>query len=327
MIDREVKTVFLDRTMTNMLKAIAILLVVAAHVLKKYWIDEYAANILRTGGVSLFLILSGYGLYMSYKTKGISANYWKSKFEKVYCPYLIITLVYTSLFISNITVNILWKNLLLVDYWRNIDGTMWYLSFLLIWYVVFFVLFSIPMHSLFRIFLLFGVAFWFKAYAMNYFAGCAWQFMINSVAFPFGVLIAYLIDFIGKFSMKGSMDRYVSFLSVPAFGCYSWGILSGRISFGGLGLLLFVVLYGIVHLLRKNQHVVKLLVPIGVNSYILYLIEGKLIMQLSNIERINGDSTLFITLFVILCIIICIIWNKGRTVFIDNKKFCTESKK
>lgn len=312
MIDKSVKGEFLDRTMTNMMKAIAILMVIADHVLRKWWLDEYMANILGTGGVSLFLILSGYGLYMSYIDKGMSANYWKSKLRKVYCPYLIITLVYAILFAGNLTVNVLWKNVLLVDYYRNLDGTMWYLSFLLIWYIVFFVLFTVPIPSAVRVILLFCVAFWFKMYATNYFAGCAWQFMINAVAFPFGVLIAYLIDLIQKSSMKEVIVRYISFLSIPAIGCYIWGTLSGRISFGGLGLLLFVSMYGIVNLLRKSQCVVKVLTVIGVNSYILYLVEGKLIMQLSSIEIVNGNSALFITLFLILCIIICFVWNKAE---------------
>ncbi|MBS6711888.1 MAG: acyltransferase family protein [Ruminococcus sp.] len=49
---------------------------------------EYPAGV----GVSLFLILSGYGLAMSYSKNGL-AHYWTKKIQRVWIPYVFVQLV------------------------------------------------------------------------------------------------------------------------------------------------------------------------------------------------------------------------------------------
>ncbi len=309
-MNTEMEAEFLDRTMTTMLKAIAILMVITAHLLPREWVDEYTANLLGTGGVAIFLVLSGYGLYMSYVKKGISVDFWKNKYHKVYVPYVITTLIYVVVFANHLTVNVLCKNLLLIDYKRNIDGTMWYLSFLIIWYIAFFVLFCCPIPSLIRVFLLFGLAYWFQAYAANYFAGCAWQFVTNAVAFPTGVFIAWLANVILNSKYKRIFLKCMPVISAVALGVYCWGAMWREVSFGVLGILLFVFTGGIVKLLSKIGILAKILNIVGVNSLLLYLVEGKVITCLSRIESVKQNRGLLVIFFILLCTVICMAWNK-----------------
>lgn len=56
---------------STFLKGWAIVLVILSHILKRYLnIESNITDFMGTGGVALFLFLSGYGLYMSYFTGG-----------------------------------------------------------------------------------------------------------------------------------------------------------------------------------------------------------------------------------------------------------------
>ena len=130
----------LTKKNSDVLKGIAIILVVAEHVMGNYFqTSSELRNYMGTGGVSLFLILSGYGVYLSYQQNGLNVDYWNKKINQIFLPYWITTLLFGIYIKSSNT--ILLKNLLCVDYDRNYDGTMWYMSLLLIEYSAFFVIF------------------------------------------------------------------------------------------------------------------------------------------------------------------------------------------
>lgn len=63
---------------TQALKGIAILLVIFGHM---GFLDIPGA-----GGVHIFLILSGYGIYCSVNKNGLY-QYWKKRIVSVYIPY------------------------------------------------------------------------------------------------------------------------------------------------------------------------------------------------------------------------------------------------
>lgn len=83
-------------------------------------------------GVSLFLILSGYGLSESFKRKGVD-SFWKNKISKIWIPYLIVLLVLSILKFPDIN----WQNLLLEII--GINSRFWFISFLLYNYLIFYV--------------------------------------------------------------------------------------------------------------------------------------------------------------------------------------------
>lgn len=83
-------------------------------------------------GVSLFLLLSGYGLAESFKRKGLT-DFWKNKFSKIWIPYIIVLIALT--FIARSDVN--WWQLLFEAV--GINSRFWFVSFLLYNYLLFYV--------------------------------------------------------------------------------------------------------------------------------------------------------------------------------------------
>lgn len=118
---------YLNRANSTQLKGIAILLVLLGHTHLIYK---------GSGGVALFLLLSGYGLTYSYNEKGRN-SFWIKKVKKIYLPYLIIIVFQIVTYRIKDTKRIL-ISLLGLDFGLTVDGTMWFLSFLLFFYLCFY---------------------------------------------------------------------------------------------------------------------------------------------------------------------------------------------
>ena len=118
---------------TTILRGIAILLVVWGHVGKENNIGSI--QFIAGAGVSLFLICSGYGLEMSYKKNGLK-DFWKKRIVGVIVPFYVISLagyVINSLFIYR------FSNLSLSGFLNILDfNSQWYISYLLICYVIYY---------------------------------------------------------------------------------------------------------------------------------------------------------------------------------------------
>ena len=88
-------------------------------------------------GVDLFLLISGYGIYLSY-TKTDGNRYWIKRVESVYFPYLFCTLcfiVYRIIIGNNMTWPQIIVSLLGLDFDLNLDPTMWYISYVFVMYI------------------------------------------------------------------------------------------------------------------------------------------------------------------------------------------------
>jgi len=81
---------FLDKTHTNILKGIAILMVISAHVCVEVGISN--VQFVAAAGVGVFLFCSGYGLMYSYMEDGLH-NYFRKRFAKVIIPCWIADIV------------------------------------------------------------------------------------------------------------------------------------------------------------------------------------------------------------------------------------------
>jgi len=75
--------------LTLILKGIAILLVVICHLGNEFtrWFTPLGGI-----GVTIFLILSAYGLEKSYQKNGLR-HYWKKRFLAVWVPYVLVELL------------------------------------------------------------------------------------------------------------------------------------------------------------------------------------------------------------------------------------------
>ena len=295
------------------LKGISIITVILAHACG--WARAFSgvpvlgnANIvgfLCQGGMTLFLFLSGYGLFVSFLENGIE-RYWDNKIKKVYIPAAIIQLIWLiicctfngkSYFENEMSRLSFFSELLCINQNNEIDGSMWYLSYLLFCYLYFYFYVHIPIKNIAIVRCLYLILFallsdFFWPYAANY-----------VIAFPLGIMIAnllvkkqiiisrnicYKIIFLGSlvsvFYLKFLIDRNVfveNFASVEL-----------------AGLLILTVK-------ALNVHKFDFFVRLGKISFYVYLLEEKIIFDWINYENFSGVKRLlvFCILFILTIIL------------------------
>lgn len=121
---------------TTAMKGIAILCVLFGHVANSWGVRWFTP--LGGIGVSMFLIMSGYGLTLSYKKKGLQ-SFWKKRFIGVYIPYAILNIIGVVLDKKTMTEALL--SLVLI---KPFHAYWWFMQYLLIWYVVFWCVNKLP---------------------------------------------------------------------------------------------------------------------------------------------------------------------------------------
>ena len=290
----------INKEKSNYMKAIAILMVIGEHLINRYFkTGEFLCNIMGTGGVAIFLILSGYGITVSYNQKGITKYYWLNKINKIFIPYCGITIVY--IISKNIwDMEIILKNMLFIDYDRNIDGTMWYLSFAVLWYLIFWCIFILDINISIKIICLCVVSVFFFKNPFLYWGTCAWQFKNNAFSFVIGVILATLEN-----SKKGS--RFISIIKNKIIKIFI-AILSLLILilftqkqidiFQISGIAVFVLLLLMVPYIKITF---KKLEVIGLCSYYLYLIEGKWFEVVDVVSNQINIENRYIQVLVYIC--------------------------
>lgn len=127
------------------IKGIAIMAVLIGHMaiifkLLKLPVTEY----LGAQGVDLFLFLSAFGLTVSFSKKGLK-DFFKKRLLVIFIPYIIFNVVRLPIEIKamNIPMGILdiLKSFLAINV--NFDPSMWYVQYIIIWYIIFFAVYSI----------------------------------------------------------------------------------------------------------------------------------------------------------------------------------------
>lgn len=120
---------FLSFEITNILRGIAIILVMLQHIA-----GGMGTNLLTPlggTGVAIFLFLSGYGLNEAFKKKGVK-DFWKNRIIKVFIPYfLLITII--SLFEKDFSNKEYILDIL------GIKTSYWYIAFLLKQYIIYYI--------------------------------------------------------------------------------------------------------------------------------------------------------------------------------------------
>lgn len=299
----------IDRTTSGYLRAVSILLVILGHLLGgKYGvISTQTQALMGNGGVTIFLLLSGYGLYASWQAKGLNAKtYWSGKINRIFLPYIAVTVLYYLYLLwigTDLGAGILLDNLLCLDFQRHMDKTMWYMSFLLIWYIVFFVLFYFDYPTPAKIGLLVVVGFAFRDYWLkDVFADCTWQFYTHAFSFPLGVLMGYGMELANRsfrdqaaLPWKTAAGWILAGISLVVFILGWVEILP--LDYWQYGILLFIVLY---RLLRSIPKKLPVLGSIGGCSFMMYLVEEKLIAFLDRFEILNDHPWLYLPVYAVL---------------------------
>lgn len=131
--DEDQDFIFLDKKHSTIIKGIAIILVLTSHMGGIFGIRYLTP--LGGIGVSLFLIVSGYGLYESYKINGLD-NFWKKRVWNIFIPYIIVQILMLPMRDSiNIIEFIL--DILLIN---PLYMYGWYMNYILKMYILFYII-------------------------------------------------------------------------------------------------------------------------------------------------------------------------------------------
>lgn len=192
-----------SRTITMQIKGAAIMLVIFGHLSRTAGVNNSFINLLGAQGVVLFLIISGYGLFKAYDTKGIGISYLKKRISTVLIPYSVVTAIFICIDMvfldKQYSLSYILKNIIGFNSYNRFDGTMWYIQFIVIWYIIFGLGFYFKKLKDFRIVLLFIVAAMFymqidrKPFSMYYY-----QCAVHAFWFPLGVLLGRFSDSLKK---------------------------------------------------------------------------------------------------------------------------------
>jgi len=185
----------LDKTCTEQLKGIAIILVVLHHLSMLKFINlPFLSTSGGNWGVQIFLLLSGYGLAQSYIKSGIIRNYFYKRFKKIIPAYSTVTVLWIIIDLLFLNKAYSWQTILLaligMDFSRSVDPTMWYITFIILWYIIFYFVFKIPINNIFKLGLLIVFSYLFIFHwKYNFTSKIYFQFQHHAIAFPIGICI------------------------------------------------------------------------------------------------------------------------------------------
>lgn len=273
---------------STVLKAVSILTVILTHANGAQAFvgipilhNSVFTSLLCQGGMCTFLLLSGYGLYCSYQNKGFD-GWWDNKFEKIFFPAIVIQSLWyvisqLYIYIVNHDIQIDYSTIVLdilcFNPHNGIDGSVWYLSYLLFCYTMFYVCFRyIPIKlSSFIFFIIYIIMVPVSAtvwgnnfYCVSSFGlGVIWGILAtqrksiissNKILKVLGVGIAVIVAIIYFFEFRRN-----------------WIIDNVASNIVAIGYILFFSFF--------DCKKMRILYFIGVNSFILYLLQGKTISR------------------------------------------------
>ncbi|MEB6632716.1 acyltransferase family protein [Kluyvera cryocrescens] len=279
----------LNKTTTSNLKGFSILIVMLGHLVNsnKSSID-YDFRYFAAFAVSVFLILSGYGLSISHKNNGLK-DFARKRFSGVVIPYAIATL-----FVS-IALGILFsdpvraiRTMTLTNPSNPIDKTLWFIYFICMWYVIFFVTYKTFNRKTHRVAtILLAAIFIYLLHPFRFISQLNFQFTLHAFSFAVGVMIAEFKERI-SFKLLMMLSLVTFFTSIIClFGEYS--MLRYEVSCLSFGIM-------VVSVFCVFDLNFKILSFFGAISYEMYLFEGVLLnVSYSNNLVINAILFIFFT--------------------------------
>lgn len=269
----------MSRQHTQIAKGVSIFFVLFAHIggLLNFRYFTPLGGI----GVTVFLIVTGFGLNESFKKKGLS-KYWRSKIANVWFPFFlirIIILLYEHLILgTEINAIKIVKDIFLIDIYQPYG---WYLQLLFFWYVVFYIISSLFKHNKLRVFILLIISLSFVFFPNGLWAEQAISFiagvMMSEVKSKEGVLEKYfsskkiLIFFISTGLLSLLLKQFDFVRELPSL---IYNIVELTIKFP-LGLALLIVIFSYQKIF--NNSFISIM---GKYSYSIYLIHAYTILFL-----------------------------------------------
>lgn len=266
----KIKDVFFDRNHTSAIKGIAILLVLLGHI---GFIPHAGAY-----GVVLFLILSGFGLVQSYLHSGLS-NFFSKRLSKVIIPYAVITIIWLISFGHQYIIDAEYYKLTMLvlgmDLSSSLDPSMWYISFLIVWYIAFYLIFSANLLIQTKIIslFLFSVVIYKNAGIFPMPAGAA----LYVTAFPIGATISAVYNSVKEFKAdKKILLAVFSLLSILSLlaSVYFYGRISLSVfDYSATNVSCAFLVIGVTSVLKILHVKLGVFEFFGSISYEMYLLE------------------------------------------------------
>lgn len=279
----------------------------------------------RSNGVHLFLIVSGYGIYCSCERN--KEKYWRRRILAVYVPYLFSSIILDS--VRYIVLNnqyISFKNIIIsiigLDFGLNIDPTMWYISYIFVYYFIAFCVMKIKPYSVY-------VAIIIGMFLIIIVTACGYKHIIwhqgtnawaYGVSFPFGMLVAKI-----RKNKKFSIFMKDSILLISAISVIvllrkshdSWIKMIFTFSMAFLILIFSVMIFKCKK--RSLEKCIQIIVSIGKNSYFMYLNEALIIGIVSKmLIRIQGMNVFKAIVVIGISYMTAILFNKLYKKYIFN---------
>lgn len=309
----------LDKNCTEQLKCIAILLVIFGHLSADKIIQAAFLSHAGSQGVTLFLFLSGYGLTKSYLKKGINKKILFNRFSKILLPYSMITALWiiidTFIYHKAYSKSTIILSIIGFDFNRSIDASMWYISFILLWYIFFNIIFKLPTKNIVKLILLLFVSYLFKYHPVyRYTHEVSYQWGLNAFTFPLGVMAGLYLDNINKklgskyinlaygFTFLICLFTFMISLGYISLGTHIFAISNCAFAFTTIIIILFINTMG---------YFSRALNFIGCISYELYLLEAALMWKYLFIRHLQAYNVwLFLIVYFPVVITLSYLLNK-----------------
>ncbi|GLC87884.1 acyltransferase family protein [Lysinibacillus piscis] len=318
----------INKDVTNQLKGIGIIFVIFGHLclldIIKVPSDKF--DYAGVWGVTIFMILSGYGLTQSYLKNGIHFNFLNKRFSKVVIPYIIVTLMW--IIIDKIIFNVDYgfiqalKVVFGLNFNYPVDPTMWYITYIFMWYTVFFIIFITPIKDILKVLII--ISFSLTLYITKFTVIFDWNFY--TFAFPIGVGIAYVFAILNKYKVKvkhlNILLILITIICLRLFLDYIFKVFDLTF-YGVLSMSSILLTFGICSLLIITKCKSKILTFIGTISYELYLIEGKFLFGYG-IPSVSDILWIRILDYIVMIIIVAYLLSK--IIEFINKFVSNESK-
>lgn len=309
---------------TDQLRGVGIFFVVLGHL----WVhvSKTKAQIVLSGdSVSLFLVLSGFGLYISSKNKILPfKEFCLKRIKRVMIPYWIATslILLLDFIILNRTLSL--NNFILTTVGINtsvalmqLDYARWFVTFILLWYILFYVFF-VKFNNNFSqiIFVVISIILLPLNYYLLHFGW--YQF----ISFPVGCLLAINLDKIKSLCQKNNVILVLSVVGIIYVLSYklllSNGLINNIITNSIPNILLSYI--GDVNSMVMSVSTIfitwniisirgitsNILVLLGKYSYEIFLIHGVFLIKYNPAIK-NSDNILLILQFAILFMFIFLV--------------------
>lgn len=266
---------YFDKYNSLIFKGIAILCVMMCHFMGDFGEGITIFTPLGGIGVSIFLMLSAYGLNESWTYKG-KAYWWRKRIMNVVIPYAFIKSVFWRI---NGDFNI-------IDYFTDIfllhpqHPYGWYLNYLLLWYVIFYVAMRLSIDKKKKL-MIFGLI------SIILFFVCGEIRAEQSLSFLTGILLS-------EFKESDKIKKYINWkwgVVLIVFGCIFLSLKqTDVIRMGPLIVFKFIQMLiklpcglglCLVAMSVASKINLRFLALVGTISYELYLVHGYVLSQVS----------------------------------------------